>query len=89
MDWINSNEFLEESKKGRTYLGRPRDRDENRSNREGIDCDSCSPILNHLSKLSINLPLIDILITSPIQANQKGKEGEAKSYKGRKEDKQG
>ena len=85
MDWINSNEFLEESKKGRTYLGRPRDREENRSNREGIECDSCSPILNHLSKLSINLPLIDILIPSPIQANQKGKRAKLRAIRAVKE----
>jgi hypothetical protein len=28
VEWINSNEYLEESKKGRTYLGRQRDRGE-------------------------------------------------------------
>jgi hypothetical protein len=60
VDWVNSPEYLEESKEGRIYIGRPRDRDENRPNKEGINCDTCSPILHHLSKLSINLPLIDI-----------------------------
>ncbi len=42
------------------------DREENRPNKEGIECDTCSPIHNHLSNLPFDLPLIDILIPSPI-----------------------
>ncbi len=79
MEWIDSNEYKEESKKGRTYLGRPRDREENRPNKEGIECDTCSPTLNHLSNLSINLPLIDIQIPSLIEVNQKGKRGKIRA----------
>ena len=85
VDWVNSKEYLEESKKGRTYLGRPRDREENRPNKEGIECDTCSPILNHLSNLPFNLPLIDILIPSPIQGNQKGKRAKLRAIRAVKE----
>ncbi len=44
-----------------------------------------SPILNHLSNLSYNLPLIDILIPSPIQGNQKGKRAKLRAIRAVKE----
>jgi hypothetical protein len=85
VEWIDSNEGKDEARKGRSFLGRPREREENRPNKEGIDCETCSPILNHLSNLSINLPLIDILIPSPIQANQKGRRAKLRAIRDVKE----
>ncbi len=71
--WLDSAEYKELIKTGKTFLGNVKNRKDAPNNREGEYCISCDPILNHLSNSSLNLPLIDILIPSPLQARQKGK----------------
>jgi len=71
--WLDSTEYKELIKTGRTFLGNAKNRKDAPTSREGEYCLSCDPILNHLSNSSLNLPLIDILIPSPLQARQKEK----------------
>ena len=69
--WLDSKEYKELIKTGKTFLGNAKNRKDAPTNREGEYCISCNPILNHLSNLSLTLPLINILIPSPLQ-EQKG-----------------
>jgi hypothetical protein len=73
LPWLDSPEYKELSKTGKTFLENAKNRKDAPNNREGEYCLSCDPILNHLSNSSITLPLFDILIPSPLQARQKGK----------------
>ena len=70
---LDSKEYKELIKTGKTFLGNAKNRKDAPTNREGEYCISCDPILNYLSNSSLTLPLIDILIPSPLQAKQKGK----------------
>ena len=55
VDWLNSSEYKELAKTGKTYLGNAKKKD-TATDSKGEYCISCDPILNHLSNSFLTLP---------------------------------